>query len=232
MIHPPVDLSRTTPMAADETASLMLITGDQYLFRFRDKGGTVAYKFLSPASVRAAFAQETIDTQWLPPNVRRWGIGKQGEWLLVTHSPHVYEFSFAGLHGSEAVTLGVPMPALAFLGYGQRYHIWAFTDRDLRANSPLFVAPLPNVDANGAICFGTNIMSPASARTMGDAWNLFLASPFSNHSVNGKSKAFPDDVRLQLEQLAQAGRRRYPLRDLVPLRSTASQTIENALRGV
>lgn len=232
MVHPSVDLSRMTPMAADETASLLLITGDQYLFRFRNKGGTVAYKFLSPASVRAAFAHETIDTQWLPPNVRRWGIGKHGEWLLVTHPPHVYELSFASLQGNETVTLQVPMPALAFLGYGQRYHLWAFNDRELSANTPLFAAPLPNVDGNGSICFGTNIMPQASARTIGDAWNLFLASPFSNHSINGKSKAFPEDVRVQLEKLAQSGRRRYPLRDLVPLRTTANQAIENALRGV
>lgn len=227
-----MDLTHLTLMSPDENASLMLIAGDQYLFRYRDKGGGVLYKFVSPAAVRAAFVHETIDTQWLPPNVRRWGIGKQGEWLLITHSPQVHAFSFAAIKGEETVTLQVPMPALAFMGYGQRYFIWAFTGRELMGDSPLYAAPLPNVDGNGAICFGANTLPQASARAMEEAWTIFLSSPFSSHSVNGKSRASPEDVRAQLENLAQVGRRRYPLRDLVPLQRTANQAIDTVLRGI
>ena len=82
-----MNLTHLSPMSADETAALLFICSDQYLFRYRAKNGAVAYKFVSPASVRAAFAEETIDTNWLPPNVRRWGIGKHGEWILITHPP-------------------------------------------------------------------------------------------------------------------------------------------------
>lgn len=219
-------------MSPDETASLMFIAGDQYLFRYRDKAGATAYKFVSPAAVRTAFVHETIDTGWLPSNVRRWGMGRLGEWLLVTHPPRRYSFTFTADQGNDAATLQIVMPALAFFGYGQKYYLWAFTDRELNANTPLFTAPLPNIEGNGAICFGQNVLPHASTKTIGEAWNLFLMSPFSNHSVNGKSKAFPEDVRMQLEKLSQANRRRYPLRDLVPLRETASQMIDGIVRGI
>ncbi len=227
-----IDLSRLTPISPDETASLLVIAGDQYLFRYRDKAGATAYKFVSPAAVRTAFAQETIDTGWLPGNVRRWGMGRQGEWLLMTHRPKRYSFTFTTDRSDEMSTLAFPMPALAFFGYGSKYYLWAFVDRELNANSALFAAPLPNIEANGAICFGQNVLPQVSTKTIGEAWNLFLTSPFSSHSVNGKSKAFPEDVRKQLEKLSQAKRGRYPLRDLVPLRETASQMIEGSVRGI
>ncbi len=232
MVSHPIDLSRLAPMSPDETASLLVITGDQYLFRYRDQAGATAYKFVSPAAVRTAFAHEAIDTGWLPSNVRRWGMGRLGEWLLMTHRPKQYSFTFTTDQGNEIVTLQVAMPALAFFGYSQKHYLWAFTDRALNANSPLFAAPLPNIEGNGAICFGANVLPRASTKTIGEAWDLFLTSPFSNHSVNGKSKAFPEDVRKQLETMAQANRRRYPLRDLVPLRETASQMIDGIVRGI
>ena len=232
MVAHAIDLARLTPMSPDETASLLVITGDQYLFRYRDKAGVMTYKFVSPAAVRTAFAQETIDSGWLPANVRRWGVGRLGEWLLVTHRPKRYSFAFTTDQGNETVNWQIAMPALAFFGYGSKYYLWAFTDRELNANSSLFTAPLPNIEGNGAICFGQNILPKASTKTIGEAWNLFLASPFSNHSVNGKSKVFPEDVCKQLEKLSQANRRRYPLRDLVPLRETASQMIDGIVRGV
>jgi PRTRC genetic system protein B len=159
-------------------------------------------------------------------------VGRLGEWLLVTQRPRRYSFAFTTEQGNEPVNLPVAMPALAFFGYGQKYYLWAFTDRELNANSPLFAAPLPNIEGNGAICFGQNVLPQASTKTIGEAWNLFLTSPFSTHSVNGKSKTFPEDVRKQLEKLAQANVRRYPLRDLVPLRETASQMIDGIVRGI
>ncbi len=232
MVAHPIDLAHLSPMSPDETASLLVITGDQYLFRYRDRTGATAYKFVSPAAVRSAFVHETIDTGWLPSTVRRWGVGRLGEWLLMTHPPRRYSFSFTADQGNETVTRQITMPALAFFGYGQKYYLWAFTDRELNANSALFTAPLPNIEANGAICFGQSALPQASTKTIGEAWNLFLTSPFSNHSVNGKSKAFPEDVRKQLESMAQANRRHYPLRDLVRLRETASQMIDGIVRGI
>jgi PRTRC genetic system protein B len=230
-----MDLTHLTPISADEAAALLFVCGDQYLFRYRARDGAAVYKFVSPAAVRAAFAEETIDTTWLPLNVKRWGIGKQGEWLLVAHPPRRYSLVLnKGAVDDETVVSEVPMPALAFFGYGHQYFLWAFKDAELKGDTALFAAPLPNIDANGGICFGSNAVPKASARTIMEAWRLFLASPFSNHSVNGKSRKHPDDVRKELTELAEKHRRRYPIADLVSCNRTANTAIEWTLnmRGI
>jgi PRTRC genetic system protein B len=222
-----MNLVNLSQISDDETAALLFICGDQYLFRYRNKDGSVVYKFVSSASVRAAFAEEAIETNWLPENTRRWGIGKYGEWIVVTHPPKKHRFTFVSDNQeTKTITLEIPMPALAFLGYAQRYYLWAFKEDVLSGNTNLCAAPLPNVDANGAICFGSNLVPKASARTIEEAWRLFLASPFTNHSTNGKSHKYPNDVREQLMQLANARRRAYPLNDLVSLNRTTNAVIE------
>lgn len=228
-----MNLTHLSQMSADETAALLFICGDQYLFRYRGKNGAAVFKFVSPASVRAAFAEETIDTTWFPPNVRRWGIGKHGEWILIAHPPQRHRFAFQNDDvGDKATPLELPMPALAFFGHGQRHYVWAFKDKVLKGDTNLFAAPLPNVDASGAICFGSNVVPKASAETIEEAWQLFLLSPFTSHSVNGKSKTYPDDVRKQLNRLITGHHRRYPMWDLVSLNRTANMAIDWLLRGM
>jgi len=238
-----MNLAQLAPMSADETAALLFICGDQYLFRYRKKDSSIAYKFVSSASVRAAFAEETIDTNWLPSNVRRWGMGKRGEWIVITYPAQRHRFSFEKEDEEEqTTTLDVPMPPLAFLGYDQRYYLWAFKDAELKGDTNLFAAPLPNIDANGAICFGSNVVPKATTQTIEEAWRIFLASPFTNHSVNGKSHKYPDDVRKQLMRLvgepalspSKGRRRRYPIEDLVSLNRSANTVIDWILsvRGI
>ena len=228
-----MNLAHLSPVSADETAALLFICGDQYLFRYRTKEGIVAYKFVSSAAVRAAFAEETIDTNWLPCNARRWGIGNRGEWIVITFPAQKHRFSFASEDNErKTMTLEVPMPALAFFGYDQRYYVWAFKDAEVKGDTNLFAAPLPNVDANGAICFGSNLVPKASAKSIEEAWRIFLASPFTNHSVNGKSRKYPDDVRQLLMRLADRRNRRYPIEDLVCLNRTANMVIDWTLRGI
>lgn len=227
-----MDLAHLTPMSSDETAALLFICGDQYLFRYRTKETGIAYKFVSPAAVRAAFAEETIETNWLPSNARRWGMGKIGEWIVIAHPPQKHRFLFvAEDDAAKTISLDVSMPGLAFLGYAQRYHVWAYKDAELKGDTNLYAAPLPNVDANGAICFGGNVIPKVSANSIGEAWRIFLTSPFTNHSVNGKSKKFPDDVRKQLLRLADRRRRCYPLDDLVSLNRTANMVIDWTVKG-
>ncbi len=227
-----MDLAHLTPMSTDETAALLFICGDQYLFRYHTKDNGIGYKFVSSAAVRAAFAEETIETNWLPPNARRWGMGKLGEWIVIAHPPQKHRFLFVmDDDGESTVTLEVAMPALAFLGYDQRYYLWAFKDDELKGDTNLYAAPLPNVAASGAICFGSNVIPKTSAKTIGEAWRIFLASPFTNHSVNGKSRRYPDDVRKQLIGLVEHHRRQYPLDDLVSLNRTANMVIDWIVKG-
>ena len=232
-MEPLVNLAHLSSASADETAALLFITGDQYLFRSRRKDGALIYKFVSPAAVRAAFAEETIDSGWLPAtlNVRRWGIGKEGEWILVAFPPQKHRLLFAQEKRDSPIALNVPLPALAFFGYARRYYVWAFQDDELQGHTPLFAAPLPNVHPDGGICFGQNVVAPASAQTISGVWQLFCDSPFNDHLVSDKSRRHAKDVRVQLMDLASQQRRRYPRADLVDCRRTMDMAINLILRG-
>ncbi len=227
-----MDTTHLTPMSGDESASLLFICGDQYLFRYREREGAMTCKFLSASTVRAAFSEEPIDTGWLLPTVRRCGMGKLGAWVMVAHPPQLYALSVLMRENAEPDTLQIPMPRLAFFGYGQRYYVWAFKEKELKGETIMFAAPLPNVDPNGAICFGSNVVPDASTQTIDEAWQIFVTSPFNGHLIDRKSNAFPDDVRQQLNRLAAEKRRRYPVPDLVSTNRTADMVVNWVLRGV
>jgi hypothetical protein len=47
--------------------------GGQLLFEYKDPRGAVIKKCISPRAARAAFASESIDSDWLPPHTCRYG---------------------------------------------------------------------------------------------------------------------------------------------------------------
>jgi len=96
--------------------------------------------------------------------------------------------------------------------------------------APLFAAPLPNVSESGQICFGVNLPPRAAGEGIERAWSLFMKSTFTDHSVKGKSRKHPDDIRLSLQELAQARARKYPAKDLIKLELTA-ETIMTRFTG-
>jgi PRTRC genetic system protein B len=211
---------------AEEQAALVF-SGGQYLFRWREHDA-VQSKFISPASVRAAFSAEPIDTGWLPPNVRRWGTGANGNWAVLSIPPMRRQLLFEHIvQDIPTMTLDVPLPALVFMRIGSSGYIWALKD-EFAPDAVLYHAPLPNVNSSGAICFGSNRLE---GQSVAQSWQLFLDSPFTSHQVNGKSRRQPDDIRLLLASLHK--KRRYPLRDLLPLqpRVTVDQAIAALTRA-
>lgn len=231
----------------DEQAALIFVQG-QFLFRHTEPAtGRTTIKFVAPASVATAFAQTEspfgirVDSGWLIPNILRWGIGVNGEWVAWYAAPAVRELTFetdaqfvpaavSDNAPADRITVRVPVPGLVFLGYAAAYFVWAVT-RQPKADTPTFHAPLPNVDATGHICFGSNDVPPAASRTIAAAWELFLRAPFNSHQANGKSRRQPEDVRAQLFDLARRQRRRYPTGDLVATNRTLDQACAAVLRG-
>lgn len=122
------------------------------------------------------------------------------------------------LDGSEKV-LRVPLPGMVMkrsvTGLTVNYQIYAVKQRPQRDDEPMFMAPLPNVSHNGT-CWGT-VTRPAdvSGVSLAEDWRVFLGSPFGNHSVEGKSKKFPKDIRQMLLKLdGQKRKSPYPESDL------------------
>jgi hypothetical protein len=127
------------------------------------------------------------------------------------------------LDGSDH-PLSVPLPGLLMLRVttandNPRYAIYAVKDRPESLDTVLYHAPLPNV-GRADVCWGTvKKVSEASlaGSSLAEDWQQFLGSLFTNHSVAGKSKRHPNDIREQLLNLEARKARAYPRRDLVKL---------------
>lgn len=189
---------------------------------------TTTYKFLSPTDVTAAFRQEPIDSGWLTSNTVRWGHSRQGEWIVQFYPPKRYQLIIAEF---ELHAIAIPLPAFVFLGCGSNYWVWAVTGKQFDPNCQLYHAPLPNVMASGAICFGNNSHIASSNQGIVQAWDLFWSSPFNQDAVGSKSKSDPENVLSFLCSLHNRKSKRYPTDDLVPFsHQSVSKVIDQIVR--
>lgn len=194
-------------------AELLFIEGGTYIFHYQS-GDSSKYKCLSPATLRAAFANTPIDSGWINPEsgIVRWGTGSAGEWTIKFVPPQKHEINLL-----ESQHL-VPLPAMVFLGLKSDYWVWAIKGSKFDPEAEAFHVPLPNVylhsyQSCGRICWGDNKPPVAAPNTITKAWELFISSPFNGHLSDGKSRAQPSDVRGQLEKAVK--RSSYPVKDLI-----------------
>src|SRR5712691_5513853 len=68
-------------VAHAEYHAALLFTRGQYLLYDR-QGGEVRVKGVSAQALRAAFAEEPVDSGWLPPGVIRYGLGPAGTFFV------------------------------------------------------------------------------------------------------------------------------------------------------
>jgi hypothetical protein len=214
-----------------ERCDAMLIFGGGDVIRIlREAPGRYTYASQSIGDVAAAFAEEPLDTGWLPVGTIRAGWTNAGPFFAVYHAPQRWAVQvYTGQRQDSWVvpreqvidgiqSLTVPLPGLVFFGLGQRYHLWALQG-DPKPDAGLFWPPVPNLYSStvSAICWGQNRPPTATAQGMRDAWALFLAAYFSFAEVAGRSRAHPKDVRTQLTTLDRSGAEAYPLDDLIPM---------------
>lgn len=196
----------------DILASLYILEG-QYLLRYH-QDDQIFTKFISSESVRNAFSQLPVDSGFLPSGIVRWGSNTKGTFIVKFIPPSSNNrLTFTGDTHNQIVS--IPSPGLVLMGIGCQYYIWAVKTKKFEPNARVFHAPFPNINASGGICFGNNRVPDASNETIDVVWTLFNRSPFNSDSIAGKSKAFPSDIRKQLNTLHERQKRSYPLRDLV-----------------
>lgn len=198
-------------------AALLFIRG-QYLLAWPEKGGAFQQKYLSGQTVRQALLLEEIDL-CLPSGIRRYGSSPSGEWFLQVRPARCASLLLQadGQPGGELIQAS--LPTLLFYGHKHSYFCWALKGDDLTPETLIYQAPLPNVNAEGAICFGLNRPPMAALDTVEQAWEVFITSPFNSHHAEQKSKRFPDNVQRHLRSLARRRWRHYPVNDLVPLKN-------------
>lgn len=211
VLLPPLDIGKLVQTIVPQTelgevqAQLLFLSG-QYVLIYKQQEKTHC-KFVSPAAIARAFTNTVIDSGWLDYHTVRWGHGLSGEWIVQYYPPQQYQIL------CESNQWQIPLPAFVFVGYRTRYWIWASKTKQFDPNAALYVAPLPNVYGDGAICFGELHPPDCSPSQIGVAWKIFWQSNFSNHLIHGKSKRYPQDVLKQLMQVR--NKRIYPSKDLV-----------------
>ena len=202
--------------------------GDHFVMHSPERGPY----YIGPAQVRAAFNLMAYDSGVLPPGIYRHGLGSNGTpWMAVYIPPARYTLNLVGF-APTMLNVHVPLPGFLFAGKGTAYSIWAVKDPVLRENTLLYKAPLPNVYANGAICWGGNSAPQVGNETIMAAFRLFMHSKFNGNEAGSCSRKEPKDVRNLLASLHQEEARVYPYEDLVFMRrfyNETAQTVESVL---
>jgi hypothetical protein len=140
------------------------------------------------------------------------------------------------LDGSDN-PIRVPLPPLVLIrttseNKNPHYHIYAVKKRPVSLDVDLFYAPLPNVYTNGNICWGSvkKVSDEAlSGSSLTEDWQRLLGTRFGDHSVSGKSKQFPRDIRKAFIDMEKRNARVYRKSDLIPIKKTLAQVLEGGL---
>lgn len=195
-------------------AAIVVVPG-QYYAQYLD-GGAEHIKPISPATAHAILRNEDIDTGWLSPGVVRCAETMKGPMVLSYRPPSKATILLDSGRSGKPDELTVPLPGLVMIGVDTKYYLWGVQGDNFQPNAVLFNAPLPNINTDASICFGSNKVGRASGQSMAKIWELFWASPFSDHAVQGKSQKNLKDIRPVLRELAKGrGKNKYPPFDLV-----------------
>lgn len=202
------------------------------LLRKRTKNGVVEYP-VDPSEIGENLAPKiALNTGILDPNtVLVHQVGSRR--LVVGFRPPQWSGLF--VDGTDE-PLRVPLPGLLMIRLVKdatqpSYRVYAIKTRPRTLQARLYNAPLPNVYADGGICWGNVKRVSAEAvrsPSLQADWAMLLGSRFNDHVVDGKSSKYPEDIRKLFIALEQGGRKVYPITDLVGAsRFTLGQAISN-----
>lgn len=203
-------------------AALFFADG-QYFFQAIANDSFVS-KSVSPAAVKQAFANEPMDSDWLPPNVNRYGVSSRGMWMVRWHAPATYSLNLDT--GQRIRKLRVALPALVWFGQRHAYYIWAMKGARFDPQAGLFRAPLPNVNHQGLICFGQNNHPDVAKGGFEKSWSVFWDAAFNNDHVGGKSRTHEQSIIPKLVFLAKTKAAKYPVEDLIPMQTSLDAAIK------
>lgn len=154
-----------------------------------------------------------LHSGFLPSNVLAWGIERQDERVVWYVSRGRYEIKVR--QNGRVTLLHIPLPAAVFVGKGTTYHVFAVKQRPKTPTTHLYHFPAPNVSDSGHICHGSATFPPASIANMPAAWQTFVQSAFSPHSIQGCCKSEPQNVIHLWQKLHETQAKRFPKRELI-----------------
>lgn len=201
-----------------------------FLTRYRDGNPSQVYE-IAPLDLAAAFADVPVGTPVLPRRCLFWSKSGSEERVGIYLPPVTWGLWLSG----RKRRAHIPLPGLVFVGQGAGYRLWAVKHPRNRGNyaggwqpcetDRLYHAPLPNVNpventrglrassGSGGLCQGSAEFPLAATSTIYEAVGALFDSEWSDHWVNGKSEAEPEDVRKMYPKVRRLGY--WPAEDLV-----------------
>ena len=191
----------------EQAQAFLIMQQDSVLFVARENDETFIKQIDLPSLIEA-ISQSDFQSNWyVNPIVKLHHISqKEGRTTTISSiPPSTYLLKF------ESFSLGVPLPGAVIVHCQSQLWVYAYKG-ELSLNSALYHYPLPNIDLNGKVCWGSVALSKNSP---GSIWNAFVTSQFNQDYDNNKSQAHPYNVVSQLKDVAQSSNTVYPERDLV-----------------
>ncbi|MBX7062890.1 MAG: prokaryotic E2 ligase family D protein [Pyrinomonadaceae bacterium] len=214
---------RNHTVPSDASAALYFLPG-QYLFESFGENRN-ALKALSSTQVTRAFHDLQTDTGWIDRRILRYREATDGNAIL-SYLPASERTITVVFPGDRTKALTLPLPTLILLGKGKDYYLWAAPTSKVTRNTPIAVAPLPNI-GSGKICFGKNEVPETHPSTIGSVWQLIFDAPFNGDHSTGRCQT-ENDVRDLLEKLATNKVKKFPTPQLI----MSSSTIEDAWASI
>ncbi|MCP4992897.1 MAG: hypothetical protein GY934_03790 [Gammaproteobacteria bacterium] len=180
------------------------------LSKFRD-GHRFEHFVVDPEQLAIVLGGLSLGSTLLPKDCLFWGKWKGTDRLGVYVPPQVWSVR---VRGNAQQGWRVPLPGLVFVGHEGNYWLWAVKERPTSSETPLYVAPVPNVSGKG-VCQGNVYFPQAGCSTIWAAVDAFFSSRFNRDLSQGKSLAHPDCVVEQWQALQANQTQIYPLADLV-----------------
>ena len=148
----------------------------------------------------------------LPKETLWWSQGETGQVVALWRPPQVWPVALQREAFKPPARLRVPMPGLVFVcSPGRAPWVYAAKSRPAGAEQQLFRAPAFNVFSDGRVCPGSHRFP----EEVGLIPESFFQSFFSlTGDTRNRSKKHPDNLHALWEELD--GKRKYPLKDLVP----------------
>ena len=216
---------------ADARAALFFLEGNYQLNYL--EGSVERTKFLSPSQIGRAFAtKDEFDSGWLEINVIRFALGARKRQKILSVLPAARRRIFItdprpkneresddeSAQEDAILELQIPLPALLLVGCGQSYYLWATVEQQISRKSRLYVAPFPNLDSSGAICFGKNAAPECRLDTIESVWRLILDSPFNGDRAANRCRTHETDARKFLFEIN--GKKTFPKNALIKTEHT------------
>lgn len=219
--------ARTLKSGVEADAALYFMPQGHFLFRYQESGRWCS-KFVTIDDVAKSLANIESDSGWLGAGILRTGRSQRGNWFVYTAPAQKMSLLLTDeTDRVEEPVHNVPIPATVLIGVGHAYFLYAVADDVVTPASKLYHAPFPNVYGHHRICWGNNAHPVASVAAAPQVWRLFFATPFNAHLANEKSKAYQKNVNEQLRQVA--GRKKYPVADLVPIKDDLAGAVRTVL---